>query len=200
MNYPTCPLCDRFHTAGPCPSRYAEIERAAMPAHSFRYGQLASIEGVDAPADAWLVCTNCAHFEGDVSTTVLVAHFIRTDESEAREIAADLARSNEVTLVRPVPNGSTVAEIDAAVGPMTDAEADAVASPKPVVSHVGGSMYGDGEYVVEFRNASSFLVPLSADVMTPSGKLYEVTMSLGDKPSVATARSIIAQVRARENA
>lgn len=80
---------------------YSEIERDAMPSGSFRYGQLASVESVDAPLDAWLVCTTCAHFEDDETwRTVLVVHFIFRDESEARSTASSLSRE-DVTLVRP---------------------------------------------------------------------------------------------------
>lgn len=41
---------------------YSEIAREAVPAHSFRYGQNAAVEGIDAPVDVWLVATSCAFF------------------------------------------------------------------------------------------------------------------------------------------
>ena len=66
------------------------------------------------------------------------------------------------------------------------------------VTHIGGDMYGDGEYVVEFRKTNSFLAPLSADVMTPSGKVYEATFGLGDKANVKLATVVINQVKLRE--
>jgi hypothetical protein len=82
-----------------------EIERDEMPLGSFRYGQLASFDGVDAPADAWLICTHCSKPKNEDDNgasgfdRVLVVHFIHRDESEAR-LTVD-ALSVPAVLVRP---------------------------------------------------------------------------------------------------
>lgn len=82
-----------------------EIERDEMPVGSFRYGQLASFEGVDAPTDAWLICTHCSKPKNESDNgasgfdRVLVVHFIYRDAIEAR-IAVD-ALSVPAVLVRP---------------------------------------------------------------------------------------------------
>src|SRR4051794_2910477 len=97
--------------------QYAEIERDEMPLGSFKYLQLASFDGVDAPLDAWLVCTPCAKPKNEADNgksgfdEVLVVHFIHRDESDARATAADVAHGHSVTLVRPaktISKGDTV--------------------------------------------------------------------------------------------
>jgi hypothetical protein len=81
---------------------YAEISRSEVPAGSFVYGQLASVDGLDAPLDRWLVGTACAHENADGSfSDVVCVHFIKGDEAEARETAADLARNHKTTLIAP---------------------------------------------------------------------------------------------------
>ena len=92
---------------------YSEIERDEMPNGSFVYGQLASIDGVAAPADKWLVCTPCSKPKNEDDNgasgfdEVLVAQFIHTRESDARETAASLALTHKITLVRPAPVSDT---------------------------------------------------------------------------------------------
>jgi len=83
---------------------YSEISRDDVPAGSFVYGQLASIEALDAPDDAWLVATDCAHFDEGSTTSwrnVLCVHFIHRLESDARHAAEQLAPAHVTTLVRP---------------------------------------------------------------------------------------------------
>lgn len=89
---------------------YTEIERSEMPIGSFVYGQLASIDGVAAPADKWLVCTPCSKPKNvdDNGASgfdeILVAQFVNTREIDARETAASLALSgHKITLVKPAP-------------------------------------------------------------------------------------------------
>jgi hypothetical protein len=86
---------------------YSEVERADVPTGSFRYGQLAATEGLDVEPESWAVATEAAHFEGDSTTEfsiVLVAHFLFSDEREARETAERLAvggKVGPVHLIRP---------------------------------------------------------------------------------------------------
>lgn len=71
--------------------------------------------------------------------------------------------------------------------------------PAPPVTLIGNRMYGDGEYAIEFYNVDSFLAPMQADVLTPSGRIYVVEFKLGEsRPTVELAGSTIALVRARE--
>lgn len=82
----------------------AVIDRADVPAGSFRYGQLASTGAFDVPADAWAVCTDCTSGNGtpdDPFRIVLVAHFLHSTEERVMETARNLNRSHAVTVVRP---------------------------------------------------------------------------------------------------
>jgi hypothetical protein len=95
-------------------STYSEIERDEMPIGSFVYGQLASIDGVAAPADKWLVCTPCSKPKNPDDNgasgfdEILVAQFVNTREDDARETAASLALSgHKITLVKPAPVSDT---------------------------------------------------------------------------------------------
>jgi hypothetical protein len=89
-------------------AQYETIERHEMPVGSFKYGQLASFDGVDAPTDAWLVCLPCSKPKNAADNgksgfdTVLVVHFICSREDDARRTAASLANGHSVTLVAPV--------------------------------------------------------------------------------------------------
>jgi len=65
----------------------------------------------------------------------------------------------------------------------------------PVVTYIGGSMYGDGEYVLEFHGAGSMLAPMTATVIGP-GALRSLTFAEGVTPSVDVARRAIAIARA----
>jgi hypothetical protein len=62
------------------------------------------------------------------------------------------------------------------------------------VSYIGGTMYGDGEYVVEFHYTRSTLGPMKATVLGPSG-LRSVDFEAGTEPNVKTARQVIALAR-----
>jgi hypothetical protein len=66
--------------------------------------------------------------------------------------------------------------------------------PAGVVTYIGGPMYGDGEYVVEFQNVRSALAPLKAIVLGP-GSLRSVEFEDGTEPNVQTARRVIALAR-----
>jgi hypothetical protein len=66
------------------------------------------------------------------------------------------------------------------------------------VRSLGGQMYGDGKVVVEFRGVGSTLAPLSADVLVPSGRAYEVGFELGAKASRETAVTVIRTARVEE--
>lgn len=96
-----------------------EIERHEMPRGSFSYGQLASFDGVDAPTDAWLVCTPCSKPKRDDDNgasgfdEVLVVHFIHRDESDARSTMRNLREIGAV-LVRPA--SSELRELHASLG------------------------------------------------------------------------------------
>jgi hypothetical protein len=84
---------------------YREISRDEVPAHSFRYGQLARVKRFDVPEDVWAVCTEATHFdENEDMSTVLVAHFLHRSADEAREQAERLSSSGHhgtITVVRP---------------------------------------------------------------------------------------------------
>lgn len=71
-------------------------------------------------------------------------------------------------------------------------------SPR-VVSHLGGKMYGDGEYVVEFENVGSMQAPLVACVLTPGGHGYSMKVE-GLPAGKRAAEIVIARVRADEKA
>lgn len=71
------------------------------------------------------------------------------------------------------------------------------AGDRPVRS-LGGLMYGDGEAVIEYRNAGSTLHPLTATVLLPSGAAYTLTFATGQRPSVQHAANAIALVRRTE--
>lgn len=71
-------------------------------------------------------------------------------------------------------------------------KATATEGSRAMVNHLGGRMYGDGEYVVEFHVSS--VAPLSATVLGP-GALRGVTFSEGVKPSIDVARRTIALAR-----
>lgn len=61
-------------------------------------------------------------------------------------------------------------------------------------THIGGRMYGDGEYVVDFHVSEHS--PLSATVLGP-GPITSVKYEQGVKPSVDVARRTIAMARAQ---
>lgn len=66
------------------------------------------------------------------------------------------------------------------------------------VTHIGGYMYGDGEYVVSFHNVNSMGSPLKATILAPGGKTYEWVGTQTDKPSVKLASEILASVHVHE--
>jgi hypothetical protein len=68
------------------------------------------------------------------------------------------------------------------------------------VNYLGGYMYGDGEYIVEFKNVQSFLAPMAALVITPDRQMYEVGFQLGTKMSVKTAEAVILRIRSEQEA
>lgn len=73
-------------------------------------------------------------------------------------------------------------------------------SAAPIVSNLGGKMYGDGEFVLEFDNAGSMLAPLMADVADLRGSsitVRELTFAEGTPATIDTARKAIALVRAQ---
>jgi hypothetical protein len=62
------------------------------------------------------------------------------------------------------------------------------------VTHIGGRMYGDGEYVVEFTSST----PLKATVLGPglSGGFAEVTFAPSEtKPTLGLAAQAIGSIR-----
>ena len=61
------------------------------------------------------------------------------------------------------------------------------------VTHVGGSMYGDGVYVVEFENVGSTQAPLVACVIGPNVSA-SVRFDAAQRPSVRLAEIAIALV------
>lgn len=63
---------------------------------------------------------------------------------------------------------------------------------EPVVSFIGGRMYGDGEFVIDFHVSEHS--PLSATVLGP-GPITSLTFEKGVKPNIDTARRAIALVR-----
>lgn len=67
------------------------------------------------------------------------------------------------------------------------------------VNHLGGTLYGDGEYVVAFENATNNR-PLTATVFSPTGHSYTITFLFGEETrgSVKLARKVIKNVRADE--
>jgi hypothetical protein len=65
-------------------------------------------------------------------------------------------------------------------------------SQLPLVTAIGGRMYGDGEYVVEFH--VSELAPLSATILG-SSSLRGVEYEQGVEPNLSTARRTIALAR-----
>ena len=76
------------------------ISRDEVPAGSFRYGQLASVEGFDVDPDYWAVCTDgCWREDG---RKVIVAHFLHLTGEDALQCAANLSDSYRVVIVRPV--------------------------------------------------------------------------------------------------
>lgn len=80
------------------------ITRSEVPADSFRYGQLASFEGLDVPGAAWLVCTSCSKPLNEADNglsgfrSVLVVHFMHRSKAEAL-LAAQLVSG--ATIVAP---------------------------------------------------------------------------------------------------
>lgn len=66
------------------------------------------------------------------------------------------------------------------------------------VNYLGGTMYGDGEYVVEFHRST--IAPLSATMLTPTG-VYRMQFpaSAAPEPNVQTARKLIATARNLSN-
>jgi len=70
----------------------------------------------------------------------------------------------------------------------------------PTVNNLGGKMYGDGEYVCEFENASSDLCPTTALLLSPSGQCYTTPLQSDEQANIATARKLILIVRAKEGA
>jgi hypothetical protein len=67
----------------------------------------------------------------------------------------------------------------------------------PTTTYIGGRMYGDGEYVLEFENVDSRLAPMVAAVISPSGHGYTLG-PLYERPSVKLAGALIARVRRDE--
>lgn len=63
------------------------------------------------------------------------------------------------------------------------------------VSYIGGSMYGDGEYVVEFERSS--IAPLKATILG-SRVLRSVEFETGTEDNVQTARQVIALARMQD--
>jgi hypothetical protein len=86
---------------------HAEITRSEMPVGSFRYGQLATHDGVDCGPDEWLVCTSCAKPKNEADNgasgfdKILVVHFRFLDGYEATRCALGLKQVGQVTLVKP---------------------------------------------------------------------------------------------------
>lgn len=65
-----------------------------------------------------------------------------------------------------------------------------------MVVSLGGKMYGDGEYVVEFHGSGSDLGPMTGTVLGP-GALRSVTYEQGVTASLDVARRTIALARAQ---
>lgn len=69
------------------------------------------------------------------------------------------------------------------------------------MNHLGGAMYGDGDYVIEFENVGSAFAPMVATVLSPKGLGYTVgPFADHQRPTVLLAAQIIARVRADEEA
>jgi len=89
------------------PASYTEIPRSDVPAGSFRYGQLARVEELDASSYSWLIATECSKPKNEEDNgasgfdTVLCVHFIYSSEDDARAAAMELGRNHSVTLIRP---------------------------------------------------------------------------------------------------
>lgn len=69
------------------------------------------------------------------------------------------------------------------------------------VSHLGGTMYGDGELIAEFKNASSDLAPTICEVYhLEDSLLYTICYPVGSEPKssefIRAAAHAIATVRA----
>jgi hypothetical protein len=67
----------------------------------------------------------------------------------------------------------------------------------PAVSFIGGTMYGDGEYVVEFHYTRSTLGPITATLLA-AGSVRSVEFEDGTEPNVQTARQVIARARIQD--
>jgi len=73
----------------------------------------------------------------------------------------------------------------------------------PHISHLGGSMYGDGEVVVEFENVDSAQAPMTATVLTPGRHgayldAYRIANLQSKRPSVKLAAHVISLARAED--
>lgn len=62
-----------------------------------------------------------------------------------------------------------------------------------MTTFIGGNMYGDGTWVVEFHKSS--VAPLSATIMGP-GAFRGCSFEMGAKPSVKLAAQVIAMAKA----
>jgi hypothetical protein len=62
-------------------------------------------------------------------------------------------------------------------------------------THIGGTMYGDGEYVVTFRGGGTSLAPLSATILGGRDFFSYDRGECGDRPSVKLAATLIAEAR-----
>ncbi len=76
------------------------------------------------------------------------------------------------------------------------------AAPAPSVNALGGTMYGDGEFVVDFENVNTDFAPMVACVcVREDGAGYTLgPFADNERPSVQLASQIIARVRADRRA
>jgi hypothetical protein len=65
----------------------------------------------------------------------------------------------------------------------------------PTVNSLGGTMYGDGEFVVNFENVNSDQAPMVATVMAGDDGYTVGPFADFERPSVLLASQIIARVR-----
>lgn len=83
------------------------IDRADVPAGSFRYLQYQHEGDFAVPAELWAVCTDCSKPIDEADNgrsgfrTILVAHFMTSTEANAITIANDLTQNGPITIVRP---------------------------------------------------------------------------------------------------
>lgn len=84
------------------------LDRSEVPAGSFLYGQLASVESFDVAPHLYAVCTYCSKPKNEADNgrsgfnEVLVAHFLHRTWEDASETARNLVNGGtSVAIVNP---------------------------------------------------------------------------------------------------